>query len=554
MKVYLHVRAGVGVLSGRVKCLSKILILLGLSLCLQVMALAAESAQDLAKAAEREQRHGDLLQAFLLFSRAAALDPSNTEYQLRKHELEANPKFVHGPDPEAAEAEPEEKALTSADFIDPDPTKDTSDSRIPLPSATLKGSPEKKSFNIRGDARTVIEQVANAYGIQVVFEADYPAGTPFPFRLDSVGFADAFRTLELLSNSFMVPVNEHLALVVRDTPQKRTEVGPAMSVSIPIPERLSVQDAQEIVTAVQQTMDIRRASVDALKRTVLLRDGVSKVLAAKLLFAQLSKLRAQVSVEVEVLSVSKNSSLNYGLNLPTSASVINFSSFLQNSPAAVLGGFTNFLTFGGGATLLGLGVANVSIFATVSRSSTDTVLKSEIVSIDGQKATFHVGDRYPIITSQYVGSTAGTVGTVYAPPPTITFEDLGLVLNVTPTVHQDGEVSLEVDAEYKLLGAGSSNGIPVVSSSKYQGKVRLKGDELAVIAGLMSSSKSDTKSGIPGIMDIPLIGRFLRNNTVSKTSSQFLIVLRPHLLNLPPWEDVNPTLWVGTDSKPLSVF
>jgi type II secretory pathway component GspD/PulD (secretin) len=190
----------------------------------------------------------------------------------------------------------------------------------------------------------------------------------------------------------------------------------------------------------------------------------------------------------------------------------------------------------------------------VTRSSADTVLKAEIVSIDGQKATLHIGDRYPIITSQYVGSTAGLTGTVYAPPPTITFEDLGLVLNVTPTVHKDGEVSLEVDAEYKLLGAGAPNGIPVVSSSKYQGKVRLENGQLAVIAGLMSRSKSDTYTGIPGIANLPLIGRLLRTNTISKISSEFLIVLRPHLLNLPPWEDVNPTLWVGTDSKPLSVF
>jgi hypothetical protein len=95
-----------------------------------------------------------------------------------------------------------------------------------LPPATLKGSPEKKSFNLKGDARTVFEQVASAFGIQVVFEAGYEPGTTFSYRLDSVGFADALRTLEQVSGSFVVPVNDHLALVVRDTPQKRTEVGP----------------------------------------------------------------------------------------------------------------------------------------------------------------------------------------------------------------------------------------------------------------------------------------------------------------------------------------
>ncbi len=535
----------------KVKCVSKILICLGLVLCLQALGRAEESAQDLAKAAEREAKRGDTLQAFLLYSRAAALDPSNTQYQLRKKALEAKPNFI-----QSATAEPEEEAAVSADdFIEPDPTADTSDDRrTPMAPAALKGSPEKKTFNLRGDARTVFEQVAGAFGIQVVFEADYPAGTPFLFHLDSVGFTDAFRTLEQVTNSFMVPVNDRLALVVRDTPQKRTEVGPTMSVAIPIPERLSVQDAQEIVTAVQQTMDIRRASVDGLKRTVLLRDGVSKVLAARLLFAQLSKLRAQVSVEVEVLSVSKASTLNYGVSLPNSSTVLDFSSIFGNSPLASVANFASFFAFGGGKTLLGLGVANASIFAMVSRSSAETVLKSEIVSLDGQAATLHIGDRYPIITSQYVGSTAGTTGTVYAPPPTITFEDLGLVLKVTPTVHADGEVSLDVDAEYKLLGSSSSNGIPVVSSSTLQGKVRLEDGQWAVIAGLNSESKSDTRTGIPGLADLPVIGRFLRNNTISKNSSQLLIVLKPHLLALPPWESPNPTLWVGTESKPLSVY
>jgi hypothetical protein len=521
------------------------------------MAPGADRAQDVAKDAERAERRGDALQAYVLYSRAAALDPLNVEYQLRKNALASKPGFVQSAavepaavDPDVEEAEPQTPA-----FADPEVLADpTEDSRIALPPATLKGSLEKKSFNLRGDARTVFEQVAGSFGIQVVFEADYQPGPPFLFRLDSVGFADAFRTLELASNSFLVPINEHLALVVRDTPQKRTERGPAMTMAIPIPERLSIQDAQEIVTAVQQTMEIRRASVDALRRTVILRDAVSKVLAARALFSQLSKLRAQVSVEVDVLSVTKNSSLGYGLTLPTSFPLVDFSSVFQNSPgSALLNGITNFLTFGGGKTLMGLGVTNAAVFATVSRSSADSIIRSEIVSLDGQPATFHVGDRYPIITNQYIGNTSGP-GTVYAPPPTVTFEDLGLVLKVTPTVHGDGEVSLDVDAEYKLLGAGAPNGIPVVASRKFQGKVRLKDGQWAVIAGLMQESSGDTRTGIAGLAELPWIGRFLRSNNISHNSAQLVIVLKPHLLAAPPWEDVNPTLWVGTDSRPLSIF
>ncbi len=62
--------------------------------------MAADSASDLAKAAEREVRRGDTLQAFLLYSRAAALEPSNLQYQRRRNELEAKPNFVQSAAPD----------------------------------------------------------------------------------------------------------------------------------------------------------------------------------------------------------------------------------------------------------------------------------------------------------------------------------------------------------------------------------------------------------------------------------------------------------------------
>jgi general secretion pathway protein D len=406
---------------------------------------------------------------------------------------------------------------------------------------------------VRGEARAIIEQVATAYGIQAIFEPDYQGPPPFNFRVTDLSMEEALRTVEMVSNSMIVPVSAKVALVLRDSPQRRADSMPTMSVEVPIPERMSVQEAQEIVTAVQQTLELRKVSVDPGRHMVYLRDQVSKVLAARQLFGELSRQRAQVEVEIELLSYSKSSSLGYGLTLPGgNTPLVNFGSFLNNVGSSVAG-VTQFLAFGGGLSLFGLGITDASVMATVSQGSAESVLRAQVVSADGQPVTLHIGDRYPIITNGYYGQTTGT-GTVYSPPPTVQFQDLGLSLKLTPSVHEKGEVTLDVDAQYALLGATVSNGIPIISNRKFQGKVRLADGEWAVIAGLAESDAGQTFTGIPGLANLPWIGRFLRQNNVTKNSNEVLILLKPRLVNLPPWEFPSETLWVGTESKPLAVY
>jgi general secretion pathway protein D len=519
-------------------------------------AAAACSGSDLSdrlfQDAQRAERAGDTFQAYLLYARASALDPANVNYAMRRAALQATAAFTTtqqvGADPAETPGNVvpaiRTSALTGQEILE---------AREALPPPSLEGAPGKKSFHLKGDANTIFEKVAAAYGLLVVFEPDYQAPPPFSFHIDNVGYEDALRALETVANSFLVPINSKLAMVVRDTPQKRQEKAPAIAIEIPIPERISVQEAQEVVTAVQQTLDIRRITVDPLRRMVYLRDQVTKANAARQMFANLSRLRAQVEVDVDFLSYEKNSSLAYGLSLPTSFPLVNFGHFLNNTPG-VPSGFTNFLAFGGGATFIGVGITQAQAFATVSKNSTDNLLRAQIVSLDGQTATLHVGNRYPIITAGYYGNATGT-GQVFAPPPTINFEDLGLVLKVTPSVHDGGEITLDLDSEFNVLGAASSiSGIPIIASRKFTGKVRLKEGEWGVVAGLIQITASNTQNGVAGAFSLPLIGKLFSENHRERDSAEVLLVLRPRLVSLPPWEYISRPIWVGTETRPVSLF
>ena len=384
--------------------------------CLQILALAvmaaapclaSDAAERLFEAGQKAARAGDSLKAYLLYSQAAKLDPSNMVYAGRRAALQssalAKPAQL-GPDPAI---ETIESTLRAEGIVDT-PELPTA----PPPRLTLK--PGVHDFDLQGEPRTLFEQVAGAYGIQVVFDGAYQASVPsITFRITDATGPEALRALEAATDSFLVPVSEQVALVARDTAQKRTELTPVMSLAVPIPQRLSVQEAQEISTAVQQTLEIRRISLDAGRRVVYFRDSAQKALAARQMFANLSRGRAQVEVEVEFISVGRTSTLSYGLSLPNSASIVDFGKVLGNA-AGTSGGA--FFTFGGGATLLGLGIADAAAFATLTKTSSDTSLRSEMVVLDGQAASMHVGDHYPVISGSFTGISGDRRRTRASPP------------------------------------------------------------------------------------------------------------------------------------------
>ena len=119
--------------------------------------------------------------------------------------------------------------------------------RLALPPARLNGSADKKSFDIRGTARLVWEQVAAAYGIQLQFDDGYQGPvSAFTFRMNDLSMGEAFHALETVTNSFLVPVSPKAGMVFQDTTQKRNDNAPLVTAEIPIPERLTVQEAQDL--------------------------------------------------------------------------------------------------------------------------------------------------------------------------------------------------------------------------------------------------------------------------------------------------------------------
>lgn len=129
------------------------------------------------------------------------------------------------------------------------------------------------------------------------------------------------------------------------------------------------------------------------------------------------------------------------------------------------------------------------------------------------------------------------------PYPGSEYVDLGLKVKATPFLHENHEVTLQMEFEIKALTGTSINGIPVLSNRNVTQTVRLKEDETSVLAGLLDREETKSITGIPGLATLPGIGYAfgVRNNTLQDT--ELLILITPRRVRVPRRE--SRTIYAG---------
>jgi type II secretory pathway component GspD/PulD (secretin) len=524
-----------------------------------------EQAKALARQASRAAKARHNAQAYILYSEAAAMQPKNKRYRGRMESLQSRAALEaksapSGPPVSAADDDSAKRAEVAPeppaeDAFDSITARELASARVLRSPATLDAAAGTKDFDLNGPARRLFDQVAESFGLQTVYDGDYPpTGTAVRLRVTGADYREALHDLEAATNSFVVPLSSKLIMVAQDTPQKRTDLEQTMAISIPVPQALTTQELTEIAQAVRQATNIEKLAWNSADGEIVIRDRISRVLPAAALLRQLVGYRPQVMLELEYLEVTDSDLLNYGFTVTNNIPAV-FLGHILNNVVSYPSGVTNLITFGGGKTLIGLGAASVQALFNQSISAGKQGFRTQIVASDGQAATFHSGDKYPVVTSTFTGSTATGTGTgtsALQTAPAYTFEDLGVVVKATPRIHGDGQVSLGIETDFEVLTGQSVNSIPIIGRRQITAQVRVLDGEWTVIAGMTGTTDSKSANGFLGLAEIPLLGNLFKQTSVDKENSQILIGIRPVLLSLPPDQMVTPALRVGTETRPLT--
>jgi general secretion pathway protein D len=261
-------------------------------------------------------------------------------------------------------------------------------------------------------------------------------------------------------------------------------------------------------------------------------------MAEKLLQAQ-DQSNPEVVLEVEVMEVARQRILDLGLQWPSTFGIVNG----DGSAVSVL------------SQLRGINAGRISISPSPqlkinAQDNGVNTLASPVIRVSNrEQARIHIGQRVPIISATSVPSTQGPVIT-----ESVTYLDVGLKLEVQPIVHLNNEVAIKIALEVSNatpLEPTRQGTIPVqVDTRNAQTTLRLHDGETQVLAGLVRNDHADTGNKIPGLGDIPGIGRLFGSNKDTFAKSELVLSITPRIVrNLPYQSPSDMEFSTGTETS-----
>ena len=253
----------------------------------------------------------------------------------------------------------------------------------------------------------------------------------------------------------------------------------------------------------------------------------------KTIIANLDKPKPQVLINVVFLQVTHDNDLDLGAEASYKGRIA-----IENNPQGnaltkfgLAGALADPTAYGAFYKVLG-GNVDATIHALAAVNKTEILSRPSILTRSSQQATILVGQSIPLITNSRVSDTNNTTIN------TVTYQDVGIILRVTPFITQQGLVEMIVSPEISSLSATTvpiSNTVnsPVIDKRSADTVVVTPSDSTVVIGGLISTQKIEQENKVPLLGDIPILGYAFKRKIKKDQKTELLIFLTPHVVRDP---------------------
>jgi general secretion pathway protein D len=392
------------------------------------------------------------------------------------------------------------------------------------------------------DTKTIYQAIGKAAGLNVIFDPDYTSKR-IPVDLMSVSLPDALRIVGVLSGTFWKPVTSNTIFVAQNNRAKRTDLDDLAVQTFYLTNVSQQNDANEILVAIRNLLDPSiKVFLVTSQNAIILRATPDELILAEKLINDLDRTRAEVVVDVAVLEVSRQKERDLGITLPTSfgltpqASNANTTTAstgttpTTGTPATATTTGITLNTLGNlNATNFAVSITGGTVNALLSDSDTRILQNPRVRATDGQRATLKIGSKIPVAT----GSSTSTLTTTALATTQFTYLDVGVNIEITPTVHYDREVSLKLKIEISSQTSSvtiESVTEPVISQRVVEQVIQLKDGEPSILAGLIQQQDQNNVSGTPGLGELPFLKYFFSSRDKVQQSDEIVFLMIPHIV------------------------
>ena len=530
---------------------------------------------------------GQLGEALLEFQKGFAINPGST---VAEQEILRTQQMIERErrrmEQTGAEAAPEVRGLTPAEMANKE-TEDRINRLLPVPELRpLK--PTLQDFKmISQTPKVLFDTLALNAGINVLYDPEYLASGPkekqtVAFNNSTV--EEALNYLALLTKSYWKPINTNTIFVTMDNANKRRDYENDVTKIFFLKNISSNPDLTAIVTAVRTVCDLQRLFPFEGQYAIIAKGSADKVALAEKIIHDLDKPKSEVVVDIFVMEASSvymrslaagpfTTGVNFAGNFTprtsiqvqeaaTTATTSSTTSTTNSSTTTGTSGTSTSSTTGYAIPFSHIGQTNFSdwsttlpsaVFqATLSDTRTKVLQSPQLRSVDGQKSTMKIGEKEPTASGSFANTSGAISGSGISPlvNTQFTYLDIGVNVEILPHVHENGDVSLHISLEISsVTGQVNLGGInePIIGQRKIDQEIRLREGEVSLIGGLLSTQDNKTKTGVPGLANIPILGKLFSANSVDRERDEIMIALIPHVVRRP---DITPENVRGIDTGP----
>lgn len=368
------------------------------------------------------------------------------------------------------------------------------------------------------DLRAAFDFIGKAFGVNVIFD-DALKGKDVTLSADNVTFEQALNLILNATQTFDKQIGPNTILVAEDSKAKRGQYDDLLIKTV----QLNSIKAADMANILKNTIDLKHVVVNDDLNTLIIRDTPDLLKLAGEIIAANDRPSAEVLLDVEILEVDRSKEEQLGMDY---GSQIQFN-WSQSSTSQLAVTSVSSTDIG---SLLGQGVITLpAITFNYFKQDVDakTLAHPQVRTLDRKEAKIHIGDRIPLPASVILNTT-GQVQTTYS------YTDIGVLLNVTPTINLDRTVLVKLSLEVSSLGANlgtASNPAYDIGSRTADTSMLLHDGESAILGGLIQDQERNTTAKVPFLGDIPIIGTIFAGNTDDNSQrTDILLTITPRIV------------------------